>query len=109
MVAVGVQAVSIPVVEFGRVVQGYEADSGEWRFECDRCPHRGTWRAKQQTAANDARRHVCAAYAPSLEATLRALKAEKRKPDERDAPPLSRFPGPKAKALPGQLELEAEA
>lgn len=38
-------------------------------------------------------------------ATLEALEAEKRRPTEADAPPLSTFPGGKARPLPGQLDI----
>lgn len=40
--------------------------------------------------------------------TLKALAARKGKPTDADAPPLSTFPGPKAKPLPGQLVLGDE-
>ncbi len=44
----------------------------------------------------------------SERATQTALKAEQRKPDDADRPQASVLPGPKAKALPGQLSLLAE-
>ena len=37
--------------------------------------------------------------------TLAALKAERRKPTEADAPPLSTFPGRPVKPTPGQLDM----
>ena len=36
---------------------------------------------------------------------VRSKKVERRAPDERDIPPPGRFPGPKEKALPGQIDL----
>lgn len=43
---------------------------------------------------------------PAQQAALDALAAERRKPDDADRPPPSVLPGPKAKALPGQLTIE---
>ncbi len=42
---------------------------------------------------------------PGLREALRALAAPRRKPTDADRPPPSVFPGRKAKALPGQLEV----
>jgi hypothetical protein len=41
----------------------------------------------------------------AMQAALRGLKLERRKPNDVDRPRPSTFPGPKAKALPGQLDL----
>jgi hypothetical protein len=40
-----------------------------------------------------------------VSAALRALKLQKRKPDDHDRPPPSTFPGQKRKPLPGQMTL----
>jgi hypothetical protein len=42
---------------------------------------------------------------PGIAAARRALKLEKRKPNDDDRPPPSKFPGPKRKPLPGQMTL----
>lgn len=49
------------------------------------------------------------ASSPALEELMRRQRAENRKPDERDRPPLSTFPGPKPKVHEGQLELGASS
>jgi hypothetical protein len=42
---------------------------------------------------------------PALEDALRRSHAEKRKPTERDRPPVSTFPGSPVPVIPGQLSL----
>lgn len=43
--------------------------------------------------------------ARGLAEARKATKKRKGKPSEHDAPPLTTFPGPKARELPGQLKL----
>lgn len=48
-----------------------------------------------------------AGYKPTAaeSATLAALEAPKRRPTAAGAPPLTTFPGPKPKLLPGQSDV----
>lgn len=48
------------------------------------------------------------ASSPALEELLRRQRAENRKPTDRDAPPLSTFPGTKPKIHEGQLSLQEQ-